>query len=167
MNTDWDKAIEFVLKMEGGETAEHDPNDSGGLTKFGISQKAYPNLDIAALSRDEAKEIYRRDYWNACKCDELPTSFAIGVFDSAVNQGVKVAARLLQISLNVDTDGVIGDKTIAAAHKASPRQIKIFLAQRQAAYARLMVSNPNLLKYAVNWSFRVISLAEIILKREE
>lgn len=161
MNEDWEKAIEFVLDMEGGYTL--DPSDPGGETNFGISRKSYPNLDIKNLTVDQAKEIYRRDYWIPCHCDELPTAFAISVFDTAVNQGAGKARRLLQIALDVVVDGNIGPKTIAAAHKASPDRVKKFLAERLSEYARLMAANPHLLVYAVNWSFRVVSLCELIM----
>lgn len=160
MNTDWPIAIDFVLKMEGGYTV--DPNDPGGETNFGISKKAYPSLDIKNLKVDDAKEIYRHDYWEECQCDELPTPLALCVFDTAVNQGTGKAKRLLQIALGVDVDGVIGDKTIAAAFKADTHQTKLFLADRLAEYGRLMSANPHLLVFAVNWSYRVISLAELI-----
>lgn len=162
MNEDWGTAIDFVLKQEGGYTL--DPNDPGGETNFGISHKAYPHVDIANLTIDQAKDIYLKDYWQACQCDQLPRPFAISVFDTAVNQGTGVAARLLQISLGVQVDGVIGSKTIAAAFKADPHKIKKFLAERLAAYSRLMAANTNLLVYAVNWSYRVISLTELVLK---
>jgi len=161
MQADWDRAIEFVLKMEGGYTL--DPNDPGGETNFGISKKAYPSVDIKNLSVDEAKGIYRRDYWTACECDQLASPFAIATFDCAVNQGVGKACRLLQIALGVTVDGTIGDKTVAASFKADPRTAKKLLAERLAEYARLMVANPNLLVFATNWAFRVVSLAELIL----
>lgn len=163
----WETAIAFVLKQEGGAEGEHDPNDPGGFTKFGISSKAYPNISVATLTLEDAKAIYRRDYWEACRCDELPPAFAIAVFDTAVNQGVGKAIRLLQIALNVTVDGVLGSKTITAAHKADRYRVKKFLAERLAAYARLMSEKPNLLVFAVNWSYRVVSLAEAILLIQE
>lgn len=165
MNQDWERAIEFVLKMEGGADAENVTGDPGGLTKFGISQKAYPKLDIANLTLDDAKKIYRRDYWEACNCDSLPTAFAIATFDSAVNQGPEVAARILQVALGVDADGVVGDKTITAAHKATePWRIRRLLAERMATYMRLTADKKNLLIFASNWSNRVLCLWEMLLK---
>ena len=164
MIEDWEKAIAFVLKMEGGDMPENVKGDPGGLTKFGISQKAYPSVDIAGLTLEQAKDIYRRYYWNQCACDQLPTPFSIAVFDTAVNQGVGKAKRLLQLSLDVTVDGVIGDKTIAAAHKASRYRVKRFLAERQTSYARLMADKPELLQFALDWSYRVISLAELIFE---
>jgi lysozyme family protein len=155
---DFRDAVEFVLEQEGGYTL--DPNDPGGETKFGISKKAYPNLDIKNLTREDAIEIYQRDYWKPCRCDDLPRHFAFIVFDSAVNQGPRVAIRLLQIALGVSVDGIIGPKTLAAASSAKPRAIRLALAERLAAYSRLMAEKPNLLVFARNWSFRVLSLAK-------
>jgi lysozyme family protein len=160
MRTDWDDAIAFVLEQEGGLT--DDPNDPGGVTKFGISKKAYPNLDIRNLTVAEAMDIYKRDYWAPCKCDELPREFAISLFDCAVNQGTQTAICIMQRALKVKDDGIIGPKTLAAAHAAQPRAMRLALAERLAAYARLMAAKPNLLVFAINWSFRVLSLAKRI-----
>lgn len=162
MITDFPKAIEFVLEQEGGYTL--DPNDPGGETKYGISKKAYPNLDIGNLTLEQAKQIYVEDYWKPCRCDELPSPFAIALFDSAVNQGVSTAIRILQKSFGLEQDGIIGSKTITATLGANGRGIKRYLAERLASYSRLMASNNNLLVFAANWYFRVISLFEIILK---
>lgn len=161
----WGTAITFVLKMEGGYST--DPNDPGGETNFGISKKAYPDLDIKNMTVEQAQDIYKNDFWQACDCDSLPAPFAIALFDTAVNQGTREAIRILQISLGgtanlVAVDGIMGDATITATHKADPKVIKKFLAERMAAYARLMAAKQNLLVYAVNWSFRVISLATLL-----
>lgn len=158
----WDVAIKFVLEMEGGLT--DDPNDPGGLTNFGISKKAYPNVDIRNLSVEQASDIYRRDYWNACRCDEFPGLWAIAIFDMAVNQGVGKAIRTMQATLGLTADGVIGPATIKALGSSEPRKLKVFLANRLAAYAKLMAANQNLLVYAVDWSFRVVALANLLAK---
>ena len=56
------KAIAFTLQREGGHV--NDPDDPGGETNFGLSKRAYPYLDIAGLTLDQATHIYRRDYWD-------------------------------------------------------------------------------------------------------
>lgn len=160
METDWNEAINFVLEMEGEYTL--DPNDPGGETKYGISKKSYPYLDIKNLSRQNAVEIYKRDFWVPCHCADLPRHFALFVFDAAVNQGPRVAVRLMQIALGVLVDGIIGPKTLSAAHSAQPKAVRLALAERLAAYARLMAENPKLLVFARNWSYRVLSLARKI-----
>jgi lysozyme family protein len=160
MNMDWEVAVDFVLKMEGGYTV--DPADPGGETNWGISKKSYPNLDIKNLTMDQAKDIYFKDFWQPCACDQLPSGFAVAVFDTAVNQGINMAIRLLQIVVDVNVDGVIGPQTITAAFKTDPQKIKKFLAERLLSYVRLMQTKPNLFVFAINWFHRVLSLEELI-----
>lgn len=94
--SDFDKAIDFVLRWEGG-LADHEA-DPGGLTNFGISQRSYPDLDIRNLTREQAIEIYRRDYWQASGADKLTWPLALIHLDSAVNAGVAKAQQWLQKS---------------------------------------------------------------------
>lgn len=90
MREDFERAVEFTLRWEGGYTV-----DSGGETKYGISKRAYPELDIRNLTLMQAKEIYHKDYWNRINGDFLSSPLAIVAFDTAVNMGVGVALRLL------------------------------------------------------------------------
>jgi len=90
---DFDKAIKFVLKWEGGY--HHDKNDPGGETNFGISKRSYPELDISKLTLKQAKEIYYQNYWLKCGCDKLPYPFNIVIFDTAVNMGRRRAMKFL------------------------------------------------------------------------
>ena len=90
---DFDKALKFVLKWEGGYS--NDKNDLGGETNFGISKRSYPELDISKLTLKQAKEIYYQNYWLKCDCDELPYPFDIVVFDTAVNMGKRRALEFL------------------------------------------------------------------------
>lgn len=89
----WERAIDQLLLAEGGYV--NDPKDPGGETKFGISKRSYPHLDIAGLTREEAIQIYRRDYW-----DPIPAYLSDGmrwmVFDSAVNHGLPTALGWLK-----------------------------------------------------------------------
>lgn len=89
----FDKAFTFVVGEEGGYV--NNPVDPGGETNFGISKKAYPDVDIASLTLDAAKAIYLRDYWNALELDGRPYGPALCLFDCAVNQSVSVAKTLL------------------------------------------------------------------------
>lgn len=162
--TPWEKAIAFVLRMEGGLTK--DPDDPGGLTNFGISQKAYPNLDILNLTIDHAKDIYHKDYWLPCSCDSFPPAVAISLFDCAVNQGTGRAIRLLQLGLGIEPDGIVGSQTISTAFKSGRDGVKHFLGRRLAEYTRLITANPKLMVFAYNWSYRVIALADLVLKEE-
>jgi lysozyme family protein len=130
----FETAVDFILDVESGLV--DDPSDPGGLTKFGISQRAYPNLNIRDLTIDGAKAIYRQDYWNLCSCDKLPAGVALVVFDAAVNQGVGSSIRMLQPALNVPEDGVVGAATLSAVRaKAAPSIIAEMIARRSVAYA--------------------------------
>lgn len=92
-NKDFDKALKFILKWEGGYS--NDPRDPGGETKFGISKRSYPELDISKLTLKQAKEIYYKNYWLKAGCNELPFPFNIVVFDTAVNMGMRRAIEFL------------------------------------------------------------------------
>ena len=67
MTTNFLRAVKEVLKIEGGYV--NNPNDRGGETKYGISKRAYPNVDIKNLTLDKAKQIYYNDYWYNIKLD--------------------------------------------------------------------------------------------------
>ena len=114
----FDDAFATVIGHEGGYS--NHPNDPGGETKYGISKRAYPHLDIADLTLDDAKAIYQRDYWNKVRGDELPDAIAVNVFDMAVNHGVKAAVKILQAAVGTDVDGVLGPQTLAAAWRSNP-----------------------------------------------
>lgn len=91
-----EEAIKNVLGREGGYA--NNPADRGGETKYGISKRSYPNLDIANLTREEAAAIYKKDYWDAMNIDQLPPEMREVVFDAAVNQGKDFASKALQQS---------------------------------------------------------------------
>lgn len=93
IKTDFDRAVAWVLDQEGGYTAGI-PGDPGGETNWGISKGAYPDLDIKALTRDEAIELYRRDYWYASGADALSWPMCLIHFDTAVQHGVGNARAL-------------------------------------------------------------------------
>lgn len=90
------RCLDFVLKWEGGYV--NDPGDPGGETKYGISKRAYPTVDIRNLTKDEASSLYNRDYWIPCGCDTLEYPLNLVVFDSAVNCGVSRAKKWLKIT---------------------------------------------------------------------
>ncbi|MGJ8685854.1 MAG: glycoside hydrolase family 108 protein [Spongiibacteraceae bacterium] len=128
------QALDFVLTEEGEET--NDPKDPGGHTKYGISKKAYPNLNIAALTVDDAAEIYYRDYW--AKLPTLPDVVHFLAFDCAVNCGTRRAIRILQLAIGAKDDGRWGPKSQAALEKKPLQELIInYQAERARFYALL------------------------------
>jgi lysozyme family protein len=91
--TNFDRAVAFVIHEEGGYV--WDPQDPGGETRYGISKRAYPQIDIKNLTVEQAKTIYRRDYWNPLQLDARPYGPALCLFDCGVNQGLGRARQLL------------------------------------------------------------------------
>ena len=88
----FDRAMEFVFKWEGGYV--DDPRDAGGETKYGISKRAHPDLDIKSLTKPQAKKIYKEKYWYATGCHKLPWPLSMVQFDAAVNVGPHRARKL-------------------------------------------------------------------------
>ena len=112
-------ACNFVIdRLEGGEKQVV---DRGGLTKWGISKKANPDIDIANLSREGAVSLYRSRYWDNYNIGALPPALALLVFDAGVNMFPPVAIRMLQNVLGVKGDGVLGAKTAASARSYRPQ----------------------------------------------
>lgn len=92
MKNNFEKAVAFVLSHEG--LYSNNPADPGGETKYGISKRAHPDMDIKNLTLDEAKAIYRNGYWDDCNCDMLPYPFDVAIFDTAVNMGKTAALKI-------------------------------------------------------------------------
>jgi lysozyme family protein len=129
--TDFNQAVVLILKAEGGYS--NDPNDPGGETQWGISKRTYPNLDIKNLTIDGAREIYKRDYWDKVKGDEITWPLNLYLFDAAVNQGVQPAITMLQKALSIQQDGILGNNTLSAIKKQSGVATS-FMAERAMRY---------------------------------
>lgn len=99
----FDMAFDRLMGHEGGYV--NNPKDPGGETKWGISRRSYPNLDIRNLTREEAKAIYYRDFWNIIKSDDVSEAVMFQVFDIAVNSGIQTAIRMLQRAVGAADDG--------------------------------------------------------------
>lgn len=105
--------LNMILVHEGGYV--NHPEDPGGETKYGISKRAYPNLEIDKLSESDARAIYKEDYWDRIKGDDLPLGVACVVMDYAVNSGISRASKALQSVCGIESgDGIIGPHTLNA-----------------------------------------------------
>lgn len=87
------KAFELVVGSEGGYN--NDPRDPGGETKFGISKRAYPELNIPEVTEDQARSIYYLDYYKKVAPEGTEFFMAYPLFDTAVLHGVSSAKKLL------------------------------------------------------------------------
>lgn len=127
--SNFDKSLALVLKSEGGN--DDDPNDHGGRTSRGITQREYDawrrskgetTRDVWTADQSEISQIYHDEYWNPY-CDSFPIGLDYLYFDMAVNAGPSRAAKLLQSALGVAVDGRIGPITREAVSKADPAKL--------------------------------------------
>lgn len=158
MDDPFQSALAFTLKWE-GKLSEH-PDDPGGLTNYGISQREYPNEDIRNLSRKRVEQIYRQDYWDKIDGDKLPPELAFVMFDYAVNCGVPRAVKDLQRLIHVEVDGVVGPKTIhALSFYSVPYLVEQVLQARGRFYLRLIDRSARYQPFFAGWIARLISCA--------
>ena len=145
-------AVQFVLDAEG--PASNLPGDSGGPTKWGISSRLYPQVLDPRFSRDDAVAIYWRDYYLHCRCDQMPACIALLVLNSAVNQGQETAIRILQRSLGVKEDGIVGAATMKALSRVSATSLmKEFAAQQLLQYS----CERQFAEFGLGWIRRTLS----------
>ncbi len=135
------KALDTVLADEGGYVSC--PEDPGGATRFRISQRQYPDLDMARLTRDAAAAIYYRDWWLRFDFGSLPQSIGAKLFNLAINLGPGPATLCLQRALRacgtiVSEDGVLGAHTREAVASVDCGTLLAALRSEVAGHYRLL-----------------------------
>ena len=161
------KAIAFSLKWEGGY-ANH-PNDPGGETKFGISKRAHPDVEIADLTIEDAQAIYRAKYWNrsAGALEPSPGSESLGaaLLDFSIHSGVSRAVKELQAVSGVEPDGEIGPITRAAVERRAFDLLALELVKRRRNFLEgLVEAKPDLGTFSRGWDKRLDDLEDEIAR---
>jgi len=158
MLVEFDDIIEVVLHHEGGYV--NDPDDPGGETNFGIAKRSHPDVDIANLTKDGAKEIYKEHYWDRNKVESLSEELRHIYFDMCVNQGRGRAVKIMQRAANAKgadlvVDGGMGPKTIAAMDGVELDRVRAY---RVKYYADLVTRKPDLEKFYFGWFRRALEV---------
>ena len=121
----FNEALTIVLRHEGGYS--NHAADPGGATNFGITERTARahgySGDMRDLPLSMVQEVYRKSYWERCRCDDLPDGCRLDVFDAAVNSGVTRASIWLQEVVGAAPDGKIGALTVEAASKRDGKDI--------------------------------------------
>jgi len=153
----FETAFGRVLQHEGGYV--DDPNDPGGETKYGISKRSYPEVDVRNLTHQQAGRLYRRDYWEKIHGDEIePQDVAENVFDFAVNAGVPRAVRTLQRLLGIDVDGNFGPATLRAVNQAEGLKLNLrYALARIDYYNELARKKSSMRPYLIGWTKRALA----------
>lgn len=159
MKANFASALAAVLVHEGGYV--NDPQDPGGATNKGVTQRVYDDWrrsqglsprSVRSLEQAEVEAIYRKLYWNRCRCDDLPSGVDYCVFDFAVNSGTVRASRYLQRAVGVADDGQIGPVTLAAVKAKPACEI---IAAISAARLDFLGQLPTFARFGRGWTTRV------------
>lgn len=155
----FDQAFRKLLGVE-GDYSNH-PADPGGKTRYGVSEAvaraAGYRGDMRELPVSLAQQIYRREYWDAVRADELPPALRYAVFDAAVNSGVKQAVKWLQRAIGATVDGVVGPQTLTLARAAHPDHAKrLMLAYR----LKFVTDLPTWPSFSRGWARRIAEVLE-------
>ena len=144
MNYNFEYCLEMLLKHEGGFV--NHPQDPGGMTNLGVTKAVYEKWvgrkvterEMRRLTPEDVAPIYKKNYWDKVKGDDLPSGVDWAAFDWAVNSGSGRPAKAIQTAVGAKADGAIGPMTLAAVEKADPKEvIKSVYETRQAFYERL------------------------------
>ena len=115
MQDNFDECLKMLLHHEGGYV--NHPKDPGGETNLGVTKRVYEKWggtkDMKDLTVEDVAPIYKKEYWDKCRCDELESGVDWAVFDWAVNSGTGRAAKAIQKICGATQDGAIGPKTLA------------------------------------------------------
>lgn len=162
MEANWEKSFAATIKHEGGYV-DH-PKDPGGATNLGITigtlsawlgRKA-TKAEVKALTLDKVKPIYRQNYWDAVRGDDLPSGVDFAVYDFAVNSGPARAAIYLQNIVGTAPDGKIGPNTIKAVNDYAARfgatQLVNELCSQRLAFLERLSTWPT---FGKGWGSRV------------
>lgn len=158
MDRNFARALSLVLKWEGGYS--NHPEDTGGPTNKGITLatfRRYVNRkatvdDLKRLTTEQAGKVYRKQYWDAVKGDDLPDGIDYATFDFAVNSGPARARKYLQAAAGVAQDGVIGPVTLAAVRGMDPETLIEGLCASRMAFLKRIKSWPT---FGGGWTNRV------------
>lgn len=158
----FDEALDLVLKNEAGFV--NDPDDRGGATNYGITQKTLSDYmshevtvdDVRNIPMDVVRKIYKQEYWDRLKLDHvIDKQLAFALFDQCVNRGIRRVAEQIQEIVGVKVDGVIGPITIKAINAFdSSKAIIEFVKKAQISYIRIVEGDKDQLKFLRGWITR-------------
>lgn len=163
----YDQSLALVLKYEGGYT--NHPSDPGGPTNWGITikdaqmywKKDATAADVKAMPVSVAKGIYRRRYWDAMRCSELPSGVDYAVMDYGVNSGIGRSGKVLRRALGLsDKTSVINDQVIAACKASDAKKIINFIMSERLAFLKSLKTWPT---FGRGWGARVAAVKTISL----
>ena len=162
----YDKCLETILHHEGGYV--NHPKDPGGETNLGVTKRVYEEWggtkDMKDLLVEDVAPIYRKNYWDKLKGDDLPSGLDLCVFDFGVNAGPGRAAKYLQTMIGTVADGGIGPNTLKKVNEYVEKHglevtIRDYQNRRQGYYESLSTFET----FGRGWTRRVDETTELAL----
>jgi len=138
----------------------HDPSDPGGETKWGISKRSYPHLNIKALTFNDAVALYYKDFYTGMDTI-LDNRLAFKLFDMSVLNGRVKAIKLFQRAIRalggkIKVDGYLGPVTIEAANHCDPRALYVkFQELINNRFNWIAILRPSSKRYLKGWKSRL------------
>ena len=165
----WEKCLKLILHHEGGYV--NHPKDPGGETNLGVTKRVYEEWggtkDMKDLTVEDVSPIYKKNYWDKMKCDDLPSGLDLCVFDFGVNAGPGRAAKYLQTLIGTVADGGIGPNTLAKLKEYTDKTgvketITNYQNDRQSYYEKLSTFKT----FGRGWTRRVEETTKLALELE-
>jgi lysozyme family protein len=157
----FEAAVEVLFKHEGGYS--DDAQDAGGATKYGISAKSFPTLDIPNLTKDQALDIYRTLYWSPKYAEIHDQRLATELFEACVNMGATQAITLLQRAIQraggrCTVDGIFASKTLSAIYAVDAQELlDEYKTEEIIYYVKLAEAKPENKKFIRGWVKRAVA----------
>ena len=152
-------AFPILMDFEGHGTLTDHPNDTGGKTKWGITEAVARENgftgDMADLTLGMAMGITQMKYWDAVQAEKLPEEIRYLVFDGAFNSGVRQSIKWLQRACKIKDDGIIGPQTLAALQKNDPNVLKMRICSERLLF---LTGLSNFTIFGRGWVNRVAQI---------
>lgn len=160
-------AVNIVIEHEGGFV--DDPDDHGGATNFGITQRTLDEYrkvhlgfpaHVVDLKPDDARAIYQDIFWPPF-AEIVSPELATVLFDQAVLRGPEKVVALLQELIGVKVDGVMGPNTIGGANRLAGDELAFrFVRASHHRYTDIVRRDPSQIKFLDGWEDRLFSLID-------
>lgn len=161
-SNNYQSSLEMILHHEGGYV--NHPKDPGGMTNMGVTKRVYESWvgkevdeeTMKGLTVDDVAPIYKKNYWDRVKGDDLPSGLDLCVFDFGVNAGTGRAAKYLQNLIGATADGAIGPGTLGKLNDyMAENHINLVIEQYQKARQSYYESLSTFETFGKGWTRRV------------
>ena len=157
---DFNRAFDLLITHEGGFS--NHPDDLGAATMYGVTEvvaraEGYTGA-MRDLPLDFAKQVYRKRYWDVCRCDQMPDVLRYPLFDAAVNSGPGQAIKWLQSAVGVKADGAIGPVTQQAVNMAAPQPTRQKMIGNRLRFMTQLANWPS---FSKGWARRIAAILEM------